>query len=202
MNSQICFAMHPTDEREFESVLLCDSSIQFISGPRWKNEIPSTSRSLADIDSYCIVWSTSDTATLNADYIPSCNDWYCRSEYATIQFLRSEMDDLVITQGRIAVITNECEGFPLTSVKQLEKRFRKLRNFIKKNYRNSIVQWRNPTIPYRPSQPNRSGNPSSPDPQLWVGPHALAWLRQNPCRRIKQSLHCIVEAVLIANVSQ
>ena len=135
MNSQICFAMHPTDEREFENVLLCDSSIQFISGPRWKNEIPSTSRSLADIDSYCIVWSTSDTATLNADYIPSCNDWYCRSEYATIQFLRSEMDDLVITEGRIAVITNECEGFPLTSVKQLEKRFRKLRNFIKRTIR-------------------------------------------------------------------
>jgi hypothetical protein len=201
MNSQICFAMHPADELEFEEVLLGDKSIQFISGPRWENKIPSTSRSLRDIESYCIVWSTSDIATLNADYIPSCNDWYCRSEHATIQFLRSEMNDLVITEGRIAVSTRECEGFPQSSVQQLEKRFRKLRNYIKKTYQNSVVQWQNPTLPYGPSQRKSSANPSAPDPRIWVGPHALAWLRQNPHRRIKQSLHCFVEAVLISNVS-
>jgi hypothetical protein len=190
--------MHPADEREFEELLVSDESIRFIAGPRWKTESPKTSRSLADIDDdYCIIWSTSDIAKLEAEYIPSCDDWYCRSEYATIQFLRSELDELVITEGRIAVSTIHSDDFPASSAKSLEKRYGNLRNYIKKNFSNSIIQWRNPTVPYAPAGPNRSANPSKPDPQVWVGPHALRWLREGPDRRIKQMRQSIVEAVLV-----
>jgi hypothetical protein len=198
MRSQVRFVMHPADEREFEQLLVSDNSIHFIAGPRWETKIPETSRSLADIsDCYCIIWSKSDIAKLKAEYIPSCKDWYCQSEYATIQFLRSEMDEAVITEGRIAVSTVASPDFPASSVKRLEKRYGDLRKYLRKNYSNSIIQWRNPTIPYAPAGPNRSANPTKPDPQVWVGPHALRWLRERPDRRIKQMRQSIVEAVLV-----
>ena len=198
MRSQVRFAMHPDDEREFEQLLVSDESIRFIAGPRWKTETPITSRSLVDIDDdYCIIWSTTDIAKLKAEYIPTCDDWYCRSEYATIQFLRSEMDKALITEGRIAVSTAPSRDFPVSRVKSLEKRYSNLRKYFRKNYSNSIIQWRNPTVPYAPAGPNRSANPSKPDPQVWVGPHALRWLRERPDRRIKQMRQSIVEAVLV-----
>ncbi len=196
MLSQVRFVMHPADERNFEQLLVSDESI--IGGPRWKTESPETSRSLADIDDYyCIIWSTGDIEKLSAEYIPSCDDWYCRSEYATIQFLRSEIDELVITEGRIAVSTIQTLEFPASSSKSLEKRYEKLRNYIKRIFSNSIIQWRNPTIPYAPAGPNRSANPSKPDPQVWVGPHALRWLQERSDRRIKQFRHSTVEALLV-----
>ncbi len=202
MNSQVRFVMHPADEREFEQLLVSDESIRFIAGPRWKAETPETSRSLADIDtSYCIIWSTSDVALLNAEYIPSCNDWYCRSEYATVQFLRSEMDDSIITEGRIAVSTISRRDFPAASVKRLEQRYGGLRRYFRKNYSNSILQWRNPTVPYAPAGSNRSANPSKPDPQVWVGPHAVRWLRADPGRRVKQFRQGNVEGVLAPDES-
>jgi len=201
MRSQVRFVMHPADEREFEHLFIRDESIHFIAGPRWKTETPVTTKSLADINHYCIIWSTSDIANLKAEYIPSCKDWYCRSEYATIQFLRSEMFQSVITEGRIAISTMESRDCPATSVKRLERRFADLRKYFRKNYSNSIIQWRNPTLPYASAGPNRSANPSKPDPQVWVGPHALNWLREQPDRRIKQERRSNVEAVLIDGAS-
>ena len=189
--------MHPDDEREFEQVLLRDESIRFIAGPRWKTETPNTSRSLEDIGYYCIIWSTSDIKKLKADYIPSCDDWYCQSEYATIQFLRSKIEDEILINGRLAISTISSRDFPLTSVNSLEKRYRDLRKYFRKTYSNSIVQWRNPTFPYAPAGPNHSANPSKPDPLLWVGPHALCWLRERPDRRIKPFRDANVEALLV-----
>ena len=197
MRSQVSFAMHPDDEREFEQVLLRDESIRFIAGPRWKTETPNTSRSLEDIDYYCIIWSTSDMTKLKADYIPSCDDWYCQSEYATIQFLRSKIEDEILINGRLAISTISSRDFPLTSVKSLEKRYGDLRKYFRKTYSNSIVQWRNPTLPYAPAGPDHSANPSKPDPLLWVGPHALCWLRERPDRRIKPFRNANVEALLV-----
>ncbi len=201
MRSQVRFVMHPADEREFEQVLLSDESIRFIAGPRWKAETPTTSRSLADINrDYCIIWSISDIATLKSEYKPSCNDWYCRSEYATIQFLRSEMDELVITEGRIAVSTRPMPDFTDSSIKSLENRYSNLRKYFRRNYSNSVIQWRNPTAPYVPAGPNCSGNPGKPDPQVWVGPHALLWLREQTDRKVKVFRNSIVEAVLVESV--
>ncbi|MEO8270974.1 MAG: hypothetical protein ABI557_14725 [Aureliella sp.] len=201
MFSQVRFVMHPADEREFEQLVIRDVSIRFIAGPRWKTETPTTSTTLADIvDCYCIIWTTSDLAELKSEYIPTCDDWYCRSEYATIQFLRSEMDDAVLTEGRIAIATTTHCDLSASSLKSLENRYKHFQKYFRKNYENSIVQWRNPTVPYAPAGPNRSANPSKPDAQLWVGPHALRWLRELPDRRIKQFRHGKVEAVLVAVV--
>ena len=201
MRSQVRFAMHPDDERDFEHLLVRDESIRFIAGPRWKTETPTSFRSLTDIaGNYCIIWSTSDIAELKSEYIPTCNDWYCRSEYATIQFLRSEIDEMVITEGRIAVASNPQDDFSASSAKSLEKRFSNLRKYLQKNYSNSIIQWRNPVAPYVPAGPNRSANPSKPDPQVWVGPNALRWLRERPDRKIKQMRQSLVEAVLVDGV--
>ena len=52
----------------------------------------------------------------------------------------------------------------------------------------------NATLPQAATQ---SANPSKPDPQVWVGPHALRWLREGSDRRIKQMRQSIVEAVLV-----
>lgn len=203
MRSQLRFVMHPDDEREFEQVLVRDESIRLIAGPRWKTETPATSRSLAEIhDSYCIIWSTSDIAKLEVEYLPSANDWYCRSEHATIQFLRSELDESVLTEGRIAVSTMVSDSFPAASAQRLEQRYKDLRKYFRKTYSNSIIQWRNPTIPYAPAGPHRSANPGPPDAQVWVGPHALRWLREQPERRIKQFRQGNVEATLVREAGQ
>ena len=202
MNSQVRFVMHPADEHDFEQVLLSDESIRFIAGPRWNSKSPKASRSLAEIDDlYCIIWSASDIAKLKAEYIPSCGDWYCTSEHATIQFLLSQIHESVITEGRIAICTTPSRDFPAPRVKCVEKRFEKLRKYIKKYFSNSIIQWRCPTIPAAPAGPSRSGNPSKPDPQVWVGPNALRWLRERAGRRVKQHRQNIVEAVLIPGAS-
>jgi hypothetical protein len=109
------------------------------------------------------------------------------------------MDDAVITEGRIAVSTMPSPDFSASSVKHLEKRFGTLRKHIRKNYTNSIIQWHNPTVPSAPVGPNRSANPSTPDPQVWVGPNALRCLREAPDRRIKQFRQGICEGVLVAD---
>lgn len=192
--------MHPEDELEFEHLLLRDESTRFIAGPRWTTEAPKTSRSLLEIGFYCIIWSTKDIAKLKADYIPSCNDWYCRSEHATIQFLRSKLHDAVLTEGRIAVSTTASSDFPAASVRRLDERYSQLRKYFRKNYSNSVIQWRNPTVPDSPARPGRSANPSEADPQVWVGPHALRWLREAPDRRIKQDRSSVSEGVLIESV--
>ncbi len=198
MNSQVRFAMHPSDERDFEQLLLADGSVRFIAGPRWNDEEPVTCRSLADVDNtYCIVWSTSDISRLKADYLPKCGDWYCRSEHATIQFLRSEMDDSLIIEGRIAIKTAPTPDFPESSVKSLEARYGLLRKYLRKTYSNSVLRWQNATHPCAPVGPNRSANPSKPDSQVWVGPHALRWLREGKDRRVKQFRQAGAEAILV-----
>jgi len=200
MKSQIRFVMHPDDEREVEQLLRADESICFIDGPRWKTETPVTSKSLAEIhDNYCIVWSPNDIAKLKAEYIPTCNDWYCRSEYATIHFRRSQIAGPVITEGHISVGTIRARDFPASSAKNVEKRYSTLRTHIKKTYSNSMLQWRwsEDLDPAELPFPERANDPGKPDPQVWVGPHALRWLREKSDRRVKQFPQMRVEGVLV-----
>jgi hypothetical protein len=197
MPGQFQFAMHKNDEREFASELLLDPAIRLINGPRWPQQNPKTWRRLEDIhDSYCIIWSAEDAPHLSSEYIPTCNDWYCRSEYATIQFLRSSMRNGVLTTGRIA-----CgyfpDDFPEESAKSLTARFNQLRRLLKKTYRNSVVRWENPSLPYSDPIPGRSGNPLPPDSSLWIGPHAMEWLKKSNKRRIKLYASSYVEARLV-----
>jgi hypothetical protein len=193
MGSQLRFAMHPEDELSFLDEVLKEPSVVLIDGPRWKAAEPRTTRSLASIGTYCIIWSPEDLACLKARFIPTCNDWYCESEHSTIQFLRSSLTETVLTEGRIAVATESASSSARLGV---ERRFKFLRKFLKKNYVNSAIRWQNPKLPLAPRGPSRSANPGEPDSSLWVGPAALSWLRDGEERRIKQTISSNVEGFL------
>lgn len=196
MNSQLRFVMHPDDEREFAAQVLADPAVLLIDGPRWKAAEPQTFRTLDAIrGSYCILWSPDDQAALDARYIAGCNDWYCESEYATVQFLRSEVfTGGVLTEGRIAVSTGNASA---QAAQGVERRYKALGRFVRKHYTNAVVCWCNPSQPFGPAVPGRSANPGKPDAQVWVGPHALQWLRADaPQRCVKQFRNAVVEARL------
>jgi hypothetical protein len=197
MRSKLRFVMHPDDEAHFAALLLSDEAVQLIDGPRWKTKLPVCSRSLEDIGWYCIIWSPADLPELDARYIESCDDYYCASEYATIQWLRSDLRDSSLTDGRIAISTHyDIDGFPEDSARQVDARFNRLRRFVKKHYVTSVARWYNPSAPFAPAGPNRSANPSNRDKSLWVGPAALAWLQADDRRRIRQfgaGTHAFVE---------
>jgi hypothetical protein len=179
--------MHPEDERDFANVLLSDETIQFIDGPRWKSKAPEYSRKLEDIGWYCIIWSPTDLDPLDSRFVPTCNDYYCESEYATIQWLRCELDNESIIDGRIAISTQGGFGrFSEAQAKQVDARFSKLRRYVKQHYSNSVARWYDDRFPFAPKGPKRSANPSDPDKSLWVGPAALTWLRADKNRRIEQ----------------
>ncbi len=120
MNASIRFVMHADDEAVLVRELLRDPSVCFVDGPRWPAALPATTRDLAQVGSYCIVWSTADLPVLASEYMPKCNDWYCRSEPATIQFLRSRGDPNSLSEGRLAIATGagiaHCGGRCTTAV--------------------------------------------------------------------------------------
>lgn len=203
MNSQLRFVMHPADEREFAAQVLADPAVLLIDGPRWQAAAPQTFRDLGAIRSnYCILWSPDDEATLEARYIAGCNDWYCEAEHATVQFLRSEIfADGVLTEGRIAVATG---GASAQAAQGVEQRYKALGRFVRKHYANKVVCWCNPSMPFGPAVPGRSANPGKPDAQVWVGPHALQWLRDGGAqqrRAIKQARNAVVQAWLADSFS-
>ena len=182
--------MHPDDEHAIAELLLGDESVRFVHGPRWPTEEPAHSRALEDIGWYCIVWSTDDMPKLESEYISTCDDWYCRSEYATLQMLRSEFDGTNLTDGRFAISTlYDLPQFPEDKAKQVDARFKMIRRYIKKNYVNSIIRWYSSRAPIAPRAPKRSPNPSDPDNKMWVGPAALEWFHESEdhCIRSKMS---------------
>ena len=194
MRSQLRFVMHHTDEADFISEVLRDCAVVLINGPRWKSSEPETHRSLDPIGSYCIIWSTKDLARLDSEFIPKCSDWYCRSEEATIQFLRSRSNGSMLAEGRLAINTSSEAAAVARSV---EKRYRSLRSFVKKRYRNGILRWQNPSLDQGSAAGAQSAIPSKADNALWVGPAAFEWLQEAPMmRRVKQEFAAPVEAVL------
>jgi hypothetical protein len=174
--------MHPYDEAALMTELLRDPAVLLIDGPRWKSATAPTTRNISAVGNYCIIWSPEDLSELDADFIPTCNDWYFRTEYATIQFLRCKIAETVITEGRLAISTGAASKEAAASV---ERRYKLLSRSIKKTYVNSVVRWRNTERPEAPAAPSRSANPSEPDRSLWVGPTAMTWLVGDAARRIK-----------------
>lgn len=194
MRSQVRIIQHPDDEREFASVVLSEDAVRLINGPRWSTEEPQTFREISAIQgNYCMIWSPQDRARLSARYIPTQNDWYCDAEMVTIQFLRSQLVDSTITEGRIAIGTTDAEA---AEAKGVERRFKGLSRFIKKKYLNSVLCWCNPDHPIAPATSERTANPSAPDSHVWVGPHAIHWLSQNRNRHVRQFMTSRVHAQL------
>jgi len=193
VRSQLRFVMHPDDETAIVAELLRDPAVLLVDGPRWKTATPPTTRNVSAVGSYCIIWSPEDLPELPAEFIPTCNDWYCRAEYATIQFLRCKITETVITEGRLAISTGPAHK---TTAANVERRYRLVRRTIQKTYLNSVARWCNPKVPEAPAGPPRSANPSKPDPSLWVGPAAMSWLADDAARRIKQFLASNVEGFI------
>jgi hypothetical protein len=193
MRSQIRFVMHPDDEAVLMSELLRDRAVLLVDGPRWKSAAPPTTRNISAVGYYCIIWSPADLPNLPAEFIPSRNDWYCRGEHATIQFIRCTVAGTVITEGRFAIATDQASA---TTAANIQRRYNLLRRWIKKTYVNSVVRWRNPKVPEAPPGPNRSANPSAPDRTLWIGPSAMKWLSADATRRIKIFREALVEGAI------
>ena len=190
MRSQFRFVMHPDDERAFAAYLLAERDVLLIDGPRWSTPQPRPYRALEDVKgNYCIVWSPQDCSALKSRQLPDSNAWYCEDESFIIQFLRSQIFDNVVTEGRLAVSTS---GLP--SQLGVEKRFKALVRHAKKNYSNATLQWVNPTLPEAGATRGRSANPSKPDTQVWVAPYAMQWLQGSSGRCVKQFTNAVVEA--------
>lgn len=183
MRSRVRFIMHPLDEGDFVEKVLSEEHVQLIDGPIWKTKHPRPVRSITDIGTYCIIWSPRDRPTLTARYKPDGDEWYCDSEMATIQFLRSEVRDTILTEGSIAIATNQASPAEAQGV---EKRYRALRKFIQSEYTNSVLRWYDPNSPVAPAAPGRSANPGGPDPQVWISPSVRSWLAADPRRAIRQ----------------
>src|SRR5258708_23086998 len=105
MRSQLRFVMHPYDEAALMTELLRYPAVLLIDGPRWKSATPPATRNISAVGNYCIIWSPEDLSELGADFNPTCNDWYFRTAYATIQFLRCEITETVLTERRLAMST-------------------------------------------------------------------------------------------------
>jgi hypothetical protein len=102
----------------------------------------------------------------------------------------------VIAEGRLAISTSSERN---DAVRAVEKRYRSLRAFMKKRYRNGMLQWRNPNFSLDPVG-GQSANPSKADNALWIGPAAVHWLQEEPTMRtVKQDFDAPVEAVMTLN---
>lgn len=183
MRSQICFVMHPRDEKEFARLVTSEPGTQFVDGPIWKQPAPPISGDIHTAGNYLMIWNPSETADLMGTHHVNGEKewWYCKNEYLTIQFLRSgfQFGEPFLFEGRLAVCTagkNE-SVFDASSAERIERRFKNLRTHIKRAYRNSTIIWQNLSLP------RSKTNPLKPAPNLWGGPHAMHWLEQEPTQR-------------------
>jgi len=198
MRSQVRFVMHPDDEAAFVEVLLRDPKVVLVDNTIWQTRQPPVSRDLSHLGRHCLIWSPDDLAELPADFNPAINAWTCRAEFATIQLLRSQAVGNVITEGRLAISLDEAQ---LSTAAAVEQRYKLARRIIQKAYKNSVVRWRNPTLPVTPARAASAANPSPPDPSLWVGPAAMAWLADGADRRVKQDLTLHVEGMILPQLT-
>jgi len=192
VTAQIEFALHPEDEAALLEPLFRAPHARLVRGPRWPTPSPPLVQELAAEEHvYLLVWPTTWAPELSAQHIPTTGDWYCNSEFATLQLIRSRLHGSVLTSGRLA-LSGFPTGFPEEFQSSLKTLFGKARRTLKRECRNGLVCWHNPTDPRPPVDATRSANPSAPDKRLWLGPHAIAWLQQSQDNVIKLSPSALV----------
>lgn len=179
--------MHPDDEWPVIEALLQDPDVALINGPTWKTPVPEVSRSLSSVGSHAIIWSSADLPELSVEPYPTGTRWELRSQPSTIQWLRSVLVGSVLTEGRFAIRTDTA---PPAAAAGVERRYKMLRSLIRKTCQNSAIEWRSTAVP------SRAAANTPPDPQLWVGPRAMAWLLEDPVRCVKQGVTYLVEGRL------
>ena len=200
MRSQIRFVMHPDDETDFVARVKDEPGTVLIDGPKWPTPDPPLVADLARAGSYLILWNARDARRLETRHYEryGVEWWYC-VEDPTIQFLRSgfQFGEAFLVEGSIAV------GTPHEGVRErwechaaVEKRYESLRKVIRKSYVNNVLIWQNTTLP------RSKTNPVKPARDVWVGPHALQWMRTAPRGRwVQQFRDSAARAYLIDLVS-
>jgi hypothetical protein len=183
MRSQLVFIMHPADEIKFTDLILSEPGTVFVNGPRWSSSTPPTTTEIHGSGDYLMIWHPSEAPGLSGRHYQKEETewWYCENEFLTVQFLRSgfQFGETYLFGGRIAITTTNIDKAILDepSAHLVEARFKKLSKAIKKIHKNKLIIWQDPSSP-------RSGtNPIKPDATVWVGPHALKWLEEDPNNR-------------------
>ena len=64
--------------------------------------------------------------------------------------------------------------FHESSALLVEQRFKSLRKWIRKSYRNKVLIYQNPALP------RSQTNPIKPAADIWIGPCAMNWLEADP----------------------
>ncbi|MCA8990123.1 MAG: hypothetical protein KDA78_20920, partial [Planctomycetaceae bacterium] len=183
MRSEVCFVMHPEDEKDFVRIITSEQGVVLVNGPKWDQPDPPVCHDINRAGNYLMIWNPSETPGLTANHHRKEDKewWYCNNEHLTIQFLRSgfQYHEPYLFAGRIAVCTTSLEKtvHDPSSAEQIERRFKSLRKQIQKTYRNSILIWQNPSLP------RSRTNPQKPAPNVWIGPHAIQWLEEQPAER-------------------
>lgn len=89
-----------------------------------------------------------------------------------IQYARSQMFDITLTAGRIAIATHGLGGeqnYPAPAV--AEAAYKKLRAWLRKNFSNNLICFsENLPLETRVVQPIKN---------FWLGQHAARWLEEN-----------------------
>jgi hypothetical protein len=180
--------MHPKDEAGFLSLITAEPGTVFVDGPSWSSPRPPIVTEVEKARNYLIIWNPSETPELKGKHHRKDNVewWYCENEFLTIQFLRSgfQHGNSFLIGGRIAIQTTKHDRsyFHELSAAAIEKRFRRLRSFIKKTYTNNVIIWQ------QIGRPRCKTNPSKPTANDWVGPYAMEWLREVPEERWVQQV--------------
>ncbi len=180
MRSEVRFIMHPDDEREFAKFVRAESDTVFVNGPKWKTPEPPITTDINDAGNYLMIWNPTQTPEMKAQHYDNEHGewWYCKSEYFTIQLLRSgfQYGESFLFEGRIAVCTTDKgqDYFHESSALLVEQRFKSLRKWIRKSYRNKVLIYQNPALP------RSQTNPIKPAADIWIGPCAMNWLEADP----------------------
>jgi hypothetical protein len=179
MRSEIVFVMHPDDEGEFAAAVVAERGTVLVDGPGWRTPRPPLVNDIRQAGNHLMVWNPSETRPLTARHHVKDGEewWYCDSEFLTVQFLRSgfQHGEPYLFEGRIAIATtDEGRTYPdESSAASIQRRFERLRAAIKKTCTNGVLIWQNVLLP------RSRTNPAKPALNVWVGPHALRWLRED-----------------------
>jgi hypothetical protein len=159
MGTQLQTIMAPDDEAAFLAFVFARPTVYLI--PRERNPTPDVprTREMRGVQGWiCHLWDTAILPKLKVEFIPTCNDYYLRSEGGLIQFLRSRRKGDTLEAGRIAL------GGETPAAKAW---YRSLERWLKAHFANSFVY----ASDFKPGVGHRERT-------VWVGPQAIALSKQ------------------------
>lgn len=198
MRSQVRFIMHPDDEADFVRIITAEPGIVFVNGPNWSTPGPPIMTDFAKPDSYLMIWNPTETPKLIGTHFRNGDEewWNCKNEFLTLQFLRSgfQHGEPFLLEGSVSVGTTDQDKsfFHKPSAPAVDERFKTLRKFIRKTYTTKVIIWQPLDSPRSKTKRN------IPDTSLWVGLHAMKWLRQKRRKRwVQQCRYTLTGGYLV-----